>query len=109
VQYFQGGVHNPVVSFDSTNFDTFKNVQVRAVDDGVIRGFHKPDLNATATGYLTYGSTITISDNHWEGVRVLESNGSTNIVEFTDGGFGPAPAQAPTHGLPSHDYYTLRP
>ena len=41
VQYWQSGIHDNTVDFSSLDWGTFKTVEVRAVDDGVIRGFHR--------------------------------------------------------------------
>ncbi len=113
LQYFQGGVLNNVVHFNSTGsgagyhrWDQFIAVEVRAVDDGVVRGFHKADLVATAAAYNDYVSSVSIADDNWVGARVVESNGGTSVIEFKDSDFGLTQSQAHTDGLPFQDYYS---
>ena len=93
VQYYMGGVlltgplHFTVDGAGGTlKWDVFQDIEVRAVDDGVIRGIHRADLSATASHYFSYLSTIVIGDDHWAGVRVVESGGSTNVIEQYAGG-----------------------
>src|SRR6185312_7241949 len=90
-----------------TSWDKFQDVIVSGLDDHVVRGFHKSDLTARATGYGTFLSTVSIADNDYVGVRVNESGGSTNVIEYTDTDFGLAQATALTDGFPFQDTYTL--
>src|SRR5439155_14178873 len=64
VQYFQAKAPNGTITFSAdgqlvngvptVQWDQFVAVEVRAVSDLVIRGFHKADLVATALGYADY-------------------------------------------------------
>jgi len=47
----------------------FQTVTVHAVDDLIVRGFHKTDLAVRATGYTAYLSTVSVADDNWAGVR----------------------------------------
>src|SRR5262249_31653871 len=107
ISFWKGGVQINTLSFDSSNWDSFQDVEVRAVDDLVVRGFHKADLVASAPGYSPYLSTVSIADDNWVGVRVIESNGSTNVIEFKSGDFGLPQATALGAGLPFEDSYTV--
>ncbi|HET7129920.1 MAG TPA: hypothetical protein VFJ93_12675, partial [Gaiellaceae bacterium] len=98
--------------FDEDTWDDFVTVYVRAVDDQVVRGFHRADLSATAAHYFSYLATVLIGDNHWAGVRVVESGGSTNVIEQFPGlsssasGYQ-ADAFAGSPLLPAYDSYTV--
>jgi hypothetical protein len=96
------------VTFDGSTYSTFRHVLVRGIDDGVVEGFAKSDLTLTAAGggYTGLSSLIVadIADNDSPGVRVIESGGSTNVVEFTDGRFGVSAASA---GFPRNDQYQV--
>ncbi|MFN2611440.1 MAG: hypothetical protein ABR507_11310 [Actinomycetota bacterium] len=109
VRYFVSGSPVTVLHFTTSNWNVFQDVEVRAVDDGVIRGFHRADLSATAPHYFSYLSTILIGDNHWPGVRVIESGGSTNVIEQHAGGSFGNQADAFTGSpiLPALDDYTV--
>ena len=80
------------VSFTNAagSWDAFTTVYVRAKQDGVVEGFHKADLTlaptssgvGTPTAYGGFLAVADVADDDFEGVRVLESEGSTNVVEF---------------------------
>jgi len=92
-------------------WQTFQDLWVNATDDGVVRGFHRADLLATADGFKSYLSTVTIGDDHAAGVTVTESDGSTNVVEYQSGDVanGNATLQAAIEGsLPIEDTYTVK-
>jgi RTX calcium-binding nonapeptide repeat (4 copies) len=81
------------LSFNALNYDTPVTLFVRAIDDQVVQGTRQIDLVLTATsslggasGYAGQSRTITaeVADNDAPGVRVLESNGSTDVVEGGD-------------------------
>ena len=78
-----------------------------------MRGFHKSDLRARVTDlanggrYADYATTVSVADDNVPGVRVLESDGSTNVIEFTDGDFGLTKAAADTGKFPYQDSYAL--
>ena len=92
----------------SGTWKTFQDIWVNATDDGVVRGFHRADLLATSVdGYTSYISTVTIGDDHYAGVTVTESNGSTNVVEYSSGDFGTS-ITAADNTLPIQDSYTLK-
>ena len=61
-------------------------MQVRAYDDAVVEGFHHSDMTLTAAGGQFAGkkvlSVVDIADNDYAGVRVMESNSSSDVVEF---------------------------
>ena len=61
----------------------------------------------SAPGYASYLSTVTIADDHNPGVRVTESNGSTNVIEYQNLDFGLGLATALAAGLPFEDTYTI--
>ena len=102
-----GGAPITSLPFTTGNWDTFQTVWVRGVDDGVIRGFHRTDLSATAAGYNSFLSTVTIGDDNYPGVTVTESGGSTNVIEYQGGDFGVSQTTAAAAGLPFQDSYTL--
>src|SRR5207302_534081 len=77
------------------------------VDDGVVRGFHKSDLVGTAPGYMDYVSTVSIADDNWYGVRVVESNGGTSVIEYKDGDDGLEQTQAYSDKFPFQDSYQV--
>jgi Ca2+-binding RTX toxin-like protein len=115
VAYYVGGVQVTSLHFTELGgggtykWDEFVDVEVRAVDDGVIRGIHRADLSATASHYFSYLTTIVIGDNHWAGVRVIESGGSTNVIEetgITSGYQSDGSDGLPTK-LPAFDSYTV--
>ena len=95
------------LTFDHTNWSALRSVEVRAVDDLVVRGFHRADLAISATSYAQYLATVTIADDHAVGVRVTESNGSTNVIEYKDTDFGLALATARADGFPFQDSYIV--
>ncbi|MDX6471351.1 MAG: large repetitive protein, partial [Gaiellaceae bacterium] len=118
VTYWVGGVqvdalhplHFSAADSGVGSWTQYVQVEVRAVDDGVVRGFHRTDLVATAPGYAQYLATITIADDNWYGVRVTESDGSTNVIEYsgTGGGdFGLTQGTASADGFPFQDSYTI--
>ncbi len=106
---------NPITSLTFTNasWDDFQTVKVLAVDDGVVEGFHKSDLILTATSGdsafdgLSSSLVVDIADNERPGVRIIESGGRTNVVEFTDGRFGVSAAVADAAGFPRADSYQV--
>ena len=61
----------------------------------------------SAPGYASYLSTVTIADDHNLGVRVTESNGSTNVIEYQNRDFGLGAGTALADGLPFEDSYTI--
>lgn len=97
------------LTFNATNFDDFQKVRVQAFDDGLVEGFHKADLVLGASGGAYNGVSRTIvasiADNDAPGVRIIESDGSTNVIEF-DPALAPpgAPAAA---GFPMIDTYQV--
>jgi len=98
---------SPTLSFTTGNWNVFQTVTVHAVDDLIVRGFHKTDLAVRATGYTAYLSTVSVADDNWAGVRVTESDGSTNVIEFPSPSFGVAQSTATAQGVPFQDSYTL--
>ena len=113
LRYFDldnGGVEISSLSFDSGNFDSFRTIKVVADDDfvaavnaGVVEGFHNVDMLFAAT--QTSGTDIytgvqtlkvaSIGDDDAPGVRIIESDGSTNVIEF-DPTLIPIPSQSQT-------------
>jgi Ca2+-binding RTX toxin-like protein len=93
------------------SWDTFRHILVRGIDDHLVEGFHKADLTFTASGgnYANISNLITadIADNDSPGVRVIESNGSTNVIEYTSGAFGTTATQVDNVGFPRIDSYQL--
>ena len=75
--------------------------------DHVVRGFHKSDLVARALHFAEYLTTATIADNDYVGVRITESEGSTNVIEYADGDFGRSQATVLGDGFPFQDNYTI--
>ncbi|TMB63883.1 MAG: hypothetical protein E6J51_10410, partial [Chloroflexi bacterium] len=80
----------PQLTFTASNWNIFQTVSVRAAaDDQVVRGFHKSDLRARVTDlansgrYADYTTTVSVADDNVPGVRVIETDGSTNVIEFT--------------------------
>ncbi len=77
------------ITFDGSNWMDFVTVTFTAVDDAVVEGFHKSDATLTAAGAGAYnGKKVTVitdvTDNEIPGVLVLESDGSTNVIEVDD-------------------------
>ncbi len=113
--FWRGGFAITEVTFTSADWNAYKAVEVRAVDDTVVEGFHNADLrlSATSTGVGTptfYGSFLTvadIADNDYVGVRVLESNGSTNVIEFDPVNHGVSDVTATVDGFPKADDYRI--
>ena len=101
--------------FTSANWNMFKTLTVKAVDDLVVEGFHKADLTLTVTGAsgttayngVTALTVVDLADDEWPGVRVLESNGSTNVIEFDPVNHGVTEAGAVAAGFPKSDTYQI--
>ena len=89
------------LAFDHSTWDTFQTVWVRAIPDGVVENFHKADLQLSLTGYIPYSTVVDVGDNNYPGVRVIESNGTTTVVE------SPTQFGASETGYPVSDTYTL--
>src|SRR5262249_55979071 len=104
-----GGITS--LTFDSGNFDQFRHILVRGIDDLVKEGFHKSDLTLSASGggYSNVSALLVtdITDNQAPGVRITESNGSTDVIEFTNGGFGVSTAMADATNAPWTDTYQV--
>jgi Ca2+-binding RTX toxin-like protein len=113
LQYYQGGILDNTIDFNSDGlnghhrWDQFVTVEVRAVDDQVVRGFHKADLVATATAYDDYVASVSVADDNWYGVRVVESNGGTSVIEYQGGDFGVSQSDADSADFPFQDSYTV--
>ena len=50
---------------------------------------------------------MTIADDNTVGVRVTESNGSTNVIEYQNGDFGVSQSAAAGQGFPFQDTYIV--
>src|SRR5207253_10254018 len=90
------------------SWDTFRHILVRGIDDYLVEGFHKANLTLTASGggySLSSQIVVDIADNDTPGVRIIESNGSTNVIEYTDGAFGTT--QVDNAGFPRNDSYQI--
>ena len=66
------------------------SVTLTAVDDAVVEGFHKSDVTLVASGAAPYAGkqallVADVADNEVPGVLVLETDGSTNVVEVDSG------------------------
>ena len=87
VEYYDGANRVTSIVFSATatpagsSGTRSRTLTVRAVDDGVDPRLPSHRSRCAAPGYFQYLSTILIGDNHWPGVRVIESDGSTNVVE----------------------------
>src|SRR5262249_12062432 len=85
--------YNPITSltFDASHpWNVAQTVYVEAINGNVVRGFRQVDLVLTMTSSLASGSeyagqsqtlTVDVADNNAPGVRGLESNGSTDMIE----------------------------
>src|SRR5207247_11083983 len=93
---------------------------VRGIDDAVVEGFHKADLGLTASGTAAYANgkttlTADIADNDYPGVRIMESDGSTDVIEFVtgprpsniSGDFSVTQANANLYEFPYNDSYQI--
>jgi Ca2+-binding RTX toxin-like protein len=112
LSFWDGLTQVTSIAFTSANWNTFKTLTVKAIDDLVVEGFHKADLTLTASGTTAYNGvtalTITdLADDEWPGVRVLESNGSTNVIEFDAVNHGVSEATAVAAGFPKSDTYQI--
>src|SRR5438132_2807271 len=56
---------------------------------------------------MDYVSTVSIADDNWYGVRVVESNGGTSVIEYKDGDDGLAQTQAYSDKFPFQDSYQV--
>jgi len=77
------------LTFDDANpFDQFQKVKVVAFNDRVVEGFHNVDLVLEASGGDYDGVLRTlvagIADDDAPGVRIIESDGSTDVIEFDE-------------------------
>lgn len=94
------------LKFTTTSWDDYQTVKVVAFDDGAVEGFHKVDLalKASGGGYDGLSRTFTtdIADNEYPGVRIIESDGSTDVIEFTDNHFGEGLGAAEAKGFLTH-------
>ena len=104
---FDGHRGSETLTFTASNWNVFQTVQVAGFDDGVVRGFHPSDLLATGLGNYSYLSTVTIGDNHYPGVTVTESGGTTNVVEYQNSAIDPSRSTLTSAGFPWEDSYTL--
>ncbi len=89
------------LTFNSSNWDQFQTLTVTALVDGVVENFHKADLKISAAGYIPYSTVVDVGDNNYPGVRVIESNGATTVVE------SPTQFGVSESGYPVSDTYTL--
>src|SRR5207244_789542 len=108
---FFDNVGNEIVSktltFNSSTWDTFQAITVRAIADGVVENFHKADLKLAVAGhpeFRPYKLTVDVGDTNYPGVRVIESNGSTTVAESTTQ-FGVSESSAAS--FPHTDTYTI--
>ena len=79
------------LTFDHDTYDDFQSIEVRPYDDLVKEGFHKIDVklvvNETETTSSVYSSSIhkrilvDVADNEAPAVRILQSDGTTNVIE----------------------------
>ncbi len=99
------------LTFDDTNYSDFRHILVRGNQDLIVEGFHKADLTLTASGggYDGVSKLIVadIADDDYPGVRIIESNGTTDVIEFTGGDFGVLQATVDAAGLPYKDNYLV--
>src|SRR5438132_10298822 len=56
---------------------------------------------------MDYVSTVSIADDNWYGVRVVESNGGTSVIEYKEGDDGLAQTQAYSDKFPFQDSYQV--
>lgn len=94
------------LKFTTDTWDDYQTVKVVGFDDGAVEGFHKVDLalKASGGGYdgLTRTFTTDVADNEYPGVRIIESDGSTDVIEFTDDHFGEGAGVAEAAGFLKH-------
>ena len=101
-----------ILTFNSGNWNSFQTVTVTAINDAVVEGFHKADLLLSAAGTATYAGVTAltvadVADNDYPGVRIIETNGSTNVIEFDPVNHGVSEAQAIADGFPKSDNYFI--
>ena len=103
------------LTFSAGNYDQFRHLLVRGIDDHVVEGFHKADLTLAASGanydHVSDLIVTDIADNDSPGVRIIESDGSTKAIEFTSGEFpgfgGVTQTQADAAGMPYGDKFQI--
>jgi Ca2+-binding RTX toxin-like protein len=106
------------LKFTKDSWDDYQTVKVVAFDDGAVEGFHKVDLKLVASGGgydkasggkadVSRGFSVDVADNDYVGVRIIESDGSTDVIEFTNGLFGVNTATADGKGFPRLDSYQV--
>ncbi|MEX2645398.1 MAG: choice-of-anchor D domain-containing protein [Gaiellaceae bacterium] len=113
--FWDGVTQVTSLTFTSANWNALKTLTVKATDDSVVEGFHKADLLLSVTGQVGTSSytgvtaltVVDLADNDWPGVRVLESNGSTNVIEFDAVNHGVDEATAVAAGFPKSDSYQI--
>ena len=108
----QLGFSSATLTFNSGNWNVFQTVTVTALDDAVVEGFHKADLALSASGNATYAGVTALAvadlaDNDYPGVRIIETDGSTNVIEFDPVNHGVSEAQAIADGFPKSDSYSV--
>ena len=98
---------------DPAKWDEFVTVTVRAKHDLVVEGFHKADLTLSAGGTtIAYGGFLAVADvadDEHLGVRVLESDGSTNVIEVDAADHGLTETGLEAAGFPFVDDYRIAP
>jgi Ca2+-binding RTX toxin-like protein len=89
------------LTFTSANWDAARTVYVIGVQDDLVEGLHKPTiaLSANGGGYDDVLSTVVVDlwDDEVPGVLVIESGGTTDVIETGHGNFdGEASASVST-------------
>jgi hypothetical protein len=93
LRFYEAGTGTEVtyLTFDHKTYDDFQSIEVRPYDDLVKEGFHKIDVKLVVNGSATTSSVystgiqkrivVDVADNEAPAVRILESDGSTNVIE----------------------------
>jgi len=106
LRFFEGGVEITQLTFTQSNFNTVRTIKVVAFNDAVVEGFHRSDLvlSASGGGYTDVSRTfvVDIADNDAPGVRIIQSDGSTNVIEFDE-----SSGVAPLGTFPKNDTYQV--
>ena len=105
ITFWNGSTQITSLSFTGGggNWNAFQTVTVKGKIDGVVENFQQADLTLSAPGYQSYATTVQVGDNNYPGVRIIESNGSTTVVESPTQ-FGLSESAT---GLPVTDSYQL--